>query len=172
MAIGKKINLLEVLTIREGRYEGIGKNQEEKQFKGMLHLKSIVNNKGISFQYKAVGVEGTEFRDHKALYNEETVFYNEEYTIICNDNENKLTLWTLNDNIGTLARFELRRFRQVSPKHTLFIFGFGDPEDNNIFREEITIELWDNGDLSYNYSWGEAGGLFLARSSVRMKKID
>lgn len=172
MAKGKKINLLDVLTIREGRYEGIGKNHEEKQFKGMLHLSSIVNNKGIAFKYKAVGIEGNEFNNLKALYNEETVLYNEEHTIICNDNENKLALWTLNNNIGTLARFELRRFRQISPNHTLFIFGFGDPEDNNIFREEISIELWNNGDLSYNYSWGEAGGLFLVRSTVRMKKID
>ncbi len=92
--------------------------------------------------------------------------------MICNDSENKLTLWTLNNNIGTMARFDLRRFRQVSPKHCLFIFGFGDPDDNNVFREEITIELWDEGDLSYNYSWGEAGGHFLSRSTVKMKKID
>lgn len=132
----------------------------------------MVNHKGVSFRYKAIGMAGTEFNKDTVLYNEETVLYNEEYTIICYDHENKLALWTLNNNIGTMVRFDLRRYRQVSPKHILFIFGYGDPEDNNIFREEITIELWDNDDLSYNYSWGEAGGHFLSRSSVRMKKID
>lgn len=172
MAAGKKINLLEHLVKHDGRYEGIGSNHEDKEFKGMLEVRSVVNNKGVTFRYKAIGLAGTEFNDPKALYNEDTVLYNEEYTIICNDNENKIALWTLNNNIGTLVRFDLRRFRQVSPKHAIFIFGYGDPEDNNIFREEITIELWENKDLSYNYSWGEAGGLFLARFSVRMKKID
>lgn len=172
MAKGKKINLLEVLTKRDGKYVGIGTNHDNKEFKASLEVKSVVNNKGVSLRYSAVGTEGTEFNNPKVLYNKDTVLFNEEYTIICYDNENKLTLWTLTNSIGTMARFDLRRFRQVSPKHCLFIFGFGDPEDNTIFREEITIELWEDGDLSYNYSWGEAGGLFLARSNVRMKKIN
>jgi len=145
---------------------GIGVNHEKKDFKGILEVKSVVNHKGVSFRYKAIGMEGTEFNKDTVLYNEDTVLYNEEYTIICYDNENKLGLWT------PMVRFDLRRYRQVSPKHSLFIFGYGDPEDNNIFREEITIELWDNNDLGYNYSWGEAGGHFLSRSTVRMKKID
>ncbi len=168
----KKINLLEVLAKRDGHYLGKGVNHENKEFQGTLALRSIVNKKGVSLKYKAIGVEGNEFNKDTTLYNHETILYNEEYTLICNDSENKLTLWTLNNNIGTMARFDLRRYRQVSPKHSLFIFGFGDPEDNNVFREEITIELWDDGDLSYNYSWGEAGGHFLSRSTVRMKKID
>lgn len=168
----KKINLLDILTKRDGNYMGIGINHENKEFQGTLTLTSIVNNKGVSLRYKAIGIDGNEFNKDTNLYNHETILYNEEYTLICNDSENKLALWTLNNNIGTMARFDLRRFRQVSPKHCLFIFGFGDPDDNNVFREEITIELWDEGDLSYNYSWGEAGGHFLSRSTVKMKKID
>ena len=117
-----------------------------------------------------MGVEGVEFNKDTTLYNRDTILFNEEYTLICSDNKNHLSLWTLNNNIGTLIKFDLRRFRQVSPKHCLFIFGYGDPEDNNVFREEITIELWDNDELSYNYSWGEAGGHFLSRSTISMKK--
>ncbi len=171
MPKSKNINLLELLTKREGNYMGTGINHENKKFQGTLEVRSVVNHKGVSFRYKAIGFKGNEFNKDTSLYNEDTILYNEEITIICNDNENKITLWTLNNNIGTMVRFVLRRFRQVSPKHCLFIFGYGDPEDNNIFREEITIEIWDNGDLSYNYSWGEAGGHFLSRSTVKMKKI-
>ena len=167
----KKIDLLDILTTRDGHYMGIGVNHENKQFQGTLDLKTVVNKKGVSLKYKAVGVQGNEFNKDIMLYNHETILYNEEYTLLCNDSENKLTLWTLNNNVGTMVRFDLRRYRQVSPKHSLFIFGFGDPMDNNVFREEITLELWDDGDMSYNYSWGEAGGLFLSRSTCRMKKI-
>ncbi len=159
-----------MLSKRDGNYMGIGVNHENKEFQGKLELRTIVNKKGVALKYSAVGVKGNEFNKDSMLFNGDTILYNEENTVICNDSENRLTLWTLNNNIGTMARFDLRRFRQVSSKHSLFIFGYGDPEDNNIFREEITMELWDNNDLSYNYSWGEAGGHFLSRSTIRMKK--
>lgn len=167
----KKSDLLTPLLNRTGNYFGKGINHENKEFQGTLELRSIVNNRGVSVKYKAVGTEGIEFNKDTTLFNEDTVLYNEEYTVICNNNKNELTLWTLNNNIGTMAQFDLRRYRQVSSKRSIYIFGFGDPEDNNVFREEITIELWENGDLSYNYTWGEAGGHFLSRSTIRMKKI-
>lgn len=156
----------------EGHYRGNGINHENKEFTGNLELKSIVNKKGIAITYKAIGNDGIEFNKETTLYNKDTIFYNEEYAIICYDCDNKLTLWTLNSSIGTMAKFDLRRQRQASSKHFIFIFGFGDIADDTIFREEITIELWENGDLSYNYSWGEAGGLFLSRFTLRLKKIN
>ena len=166
----KKIYMLEILSQWEGNYMGTGINHEKKEFQGTLELKSVINNKGVSVKYKAIGIKGVEFNKETNLYNEDTVLYNEENTVICYDNKNELSLWTLNNNIGTMVRFDLRRYRQVSNKRFLYIFGYGDPEDNDTFREEITIELWDNGDLSYNYSWGEAGGLFLSRSTIRLKR--
>lgn len=168
----KKTDPLALLVKREGNYLGEGVNHEKKKFRGRLDLLSVVDKKGVFINFSAVGIEGNELNSETSLYNSETVLYNEEASIICHDNKNNLTLWTLNSNIGTMARFDLRRFRQVSNKHSLMIFGYGDPEDKNVFREEITIELWDNNDLSYNYSWGEAGGLFLSRSTIRMNKTN
>lgn len=162
---------IDLLLKREGTYMGMGTNHEEKEFRGEMKIRTIVNNKGISIRYKCVGMEGVEFNKDTMLYNKDTVLYNEEYTIVCNDSDNELCLFTLNSNVNTMAKFELRRFRHVSASHQLYIFGFGDPEDKNHFREEITIELWEDGDISYNYSWGEAGGIFLSRSTIRMKKI-
>jgi hypothetical protein len=167
----QKHDQLDILRKRAGIYMGHGINHENKKFKGDLELRNVVNNKGVSLKYKAVGTDGVEFNKETTLYNSETILYNEEWTLICSDSDNKLCLWTLNNNIGTMAKFDLRRYRHVSNKHQLFIFGYGEADDNAVFREEITIELWDNGDLSYNYSWGEAGGMFLSRSTIRMKKI-
>lgn len=162
---------LSILIKRTGLYRGSGVNHDNKEFQAELEMKNVVDNKGISIKYKAVGTEGVEFNKETTLYNIDTILYNEECTLICYDSDNKLSLWTLNNNIGNMARFDLRRQRSVSSKHHIFIFGFGEIEDETVFREEITIELWENGDLSYNYSWGESGGLFLSRSTVRMKKI-
>lgn len=167
-----KKDLIKVLINCEGTYLGSGTNHENKEFQGTLVLKPIVNNRGVSLKYKAVGMHGNEFNKETTLYNKDTVLYNEEYTIICYDSQNELSLWTLNNNVGTMERFDLRRFRRISGNRSLFIFGFGDPDDNSVFREEISIESWENGDMSYNYSWGEAGGHFLSRSTIRMKKIN
>jgi hypothetical protein len=167
---GQKVNLLEIFKGREGSYMGFGVNHDSKEFRGTLDLKRIINGRGIEIKYKAVGVEGTEFNTSTHLYNEETVLYNEENTIIAYDGENQLCLWTLNSNIPSMVKFELRRYRQISSKKHLFIFGFGNPEDNTIFREEISIELAED-EFTYNYSWGQANGMFIASFSVTMKKI-
>jgi hypothetical protein len=166
----KNLNLIEVLLKRNGRYMGVGVNHENKEFKGELELTPIVNNKGMLLKYKAVGTTGVEFNNPESLYNVDTVLYNEEHTVIANDNKNHLSLWTLNTSMNTLVKFDLKRYKHTTPKRHLFIFGFGKPEDNKIYREEITIELWENGDLSYHYSWGEPGGHFVSRSTIRMKK--
>ena len=166
----KHLDLLEVLMKRSGHYMGIGVNHEHKEFKGDFEIIPVVNKRGIHIKYKAVGTSGVEFNKHESLYNIDTILFNEEHTVIAYDNNNRLSLWTLNNNITTFIKFDLRRYKQVTPKRHLFIFGFGNPDNNNIYREEITIELWDNGDLSYNYAWGEPEGHFVSRSTIRMKK--
>lgn len=166
----KRTDLIELLSERAGNYMGMGVNHEDKMFKGNLEIKPVIDSKGILLKYLAVGTEGTEFKKASTLYNVETVLYYEEVSLICRDNNNEICLWTLNNNVGTMQRFELRRFRNISRDRMVVIFGYGEKEDNEIFREEITIEFWENGDLSYNYSWGESGGHYISRFTIRMKK--
>lgn len=151
---------------------GIGVNHENKKFKGDLEIKPLMGNLGVLIRYKAVGTEGFEFNDERTLYNKDTILYNEEITIICRDSNNEVSLWTLNSNIGTMHKFDLRRFRFINKNRNVIIFGFGGKLEEEVLREEITIETWENGDISYNYSWGDAEGVFISRSTVRMKKIN
>ena len=166
----KHPHLIDVLQKWTGHYKGIGLNHENKEFKGDLELSSIVNHRGLLIKYKSVGTSGIEFNKPESLYNIDTMLYNEEHTIIALDNINNLSLWTLNSSYNTFIKFDLRRYKQIIPKRHLFIFGFGNPKDFKIYREEITIELWENGDLGYNYAWGESEGHFVSRSTIRMKK--
>ena len=166
----KHLDLLEVLLKHTGHYMGVGVNHENKEFKGDFEMLPIVNKKGIFIEYKSIGTSGVEFNKPESLYNIDTILHNEEHTIIAYDSNNQLSLWTLSSNIATFVKFELRRYKHISAKRHLFIFGFGNPENSNIYREEITLEIWDNGDISYNYSWGEPEGHFISRSTIRMKK--
>jgi hypothetical protein len=164
--------LMEVLSSRTGHYTGVGITHENKEFEGELELNRIVNGKGLLLKYKSIGITGTEFNKHENLYNKDTKLYSEEHTIIAYDSKNHISLWTLSSNINTFIKFDLKRYRQAPANRHLFIFGFGKHSDFSIYREEITIELWENGDLSYNYAWGEAGGHFVSHSTIRMKKSD
>ena len=167
----QKIDILEVFTGKEGSYTGSGINHEQREFTGHLELKRIINGRGIEIKFKAVGTEGTELNEPTTLYSKETILYNEENTIIAYDSENQLCLWTLNSNIPSMVKFDLRRYGEIPGKKYIFIFGFEDPDVNVVFPEEISIEISINDELIYNYSWGHADGTFLSHSSAKMKKI-
>lgn len=168
----QKANLLEVFIGKEGVYTGTGINHENTVFNSQMELKRIINGRGVEIKYKAIGIEGSELNKPTALYNEETILFNEENTIIAYDSQNKLCLWTLNSNIPSMVKFDLRRFREISGKKHIFIFGFGDPAVDVIFREEISIEISANDEITYSYSWGQADGMFISHSTATMKKID
>jgi len=169
--IENKIEPLEILLSCKGIYTGLGVNHEDVQFRGLLEIIPVVNDKGVNIKYRAVGIHGNEFDDLDNLFSSETVLFNEEHTLIAYNNHNKLCLWTLNYNVPTVCVFKLRRFRRIPGNKTIFIFGFGERSDEKIFREEISIEIWDAGNIAYNYYWGEAGGHFLSRSTVIMRKL-
>jgi hypothetical protein len=58
--------------------------------------------------------------------------------------------------------YELRDYKRIPNTKDILIFGFGERDSMCDFREELTIELWDNGDLSYNYFWGMPNGEFVS----------
>lgn len=73
-------------------------------------------------------------------------------------------MWNLNSNSPGMTELELRSDENVS-----LVFGIGDIEDKNSFREEIKIELLNNK-VGYHYSWGMPGGEYSYRSGLIMEK--
>lgn len=150
-------NVASDLNSRAGEYEGRGVNHEGQPFKGRLSLRPIVENKGVSLAFTAIGLEGA--------------VYHHEQSLISMNIAEKLCLWNLNTNIPGLLEHTYRREEPLN-EGISHVFGFGDPADKNSFREEIGIDLWKNGEISYRYLWGMPGGEFAPRSSVRMKRKD
>jgi len=139
-----------------GAYEGEGTNHEGQLFNGRFSLQPILNGRGFSIKFSANGKDGT-------LYHEE------ESTIAPSMNE-KLTLWNFNTNTPGLLAHELRNAPTKSDAVESFVFGFNEPSNTQAFREEVAIDTWSNGDVSYTYSWGMPGGEFKERSGVRMSR--
>lgn len=152
-----EVKLLSLLGLKAGRYSGSGLNDGHQKFTGELHLTPVVNNYGVHIAYRAKGKDGT--------------IYSEEHTLISLNNENRLCLWTLNSNFHTTIAFDFKSHKRIPGVKDIIIFGYGNAEDNNLFREEIDIELFDNGELGYNYYWGMPDGEFVKRSSIKMRKV-
>lgn len=147
--------IMAILGKCSGYYEGQGINHEGEVFTGKLQIRSLLENRGFSLRFSAVGKDGT-------------IYHQEESTIAPSIGE-KLTLWNLNTNTPGLVPHELRPENTKVGSIRTFTFGFNDPSDAKAFREEIALDVHDNGDLSYTYSWGLPNGEFKERSGVRMK---
>ncbi len=152
-----EMKLLSLLGLKAGKYSGTGLNDGHQKFTGEFVMTPVVNNFGVHIAYKATGIDGS--------------VYSEEHTLISLNNENKLCLWTLNSNFHTTISFGFKSHKRIPGEKDIIIFGFGDTEDNSMFREEIDIVLFDNGRLGYNYYWGMPDGVFMKRSSIIMKKV-
>ena len=169
LKLDQNIDPLTFIAGHAGYFRGIGLNNSDQQFVGELTIKKIVSGIGVTLDYKAIGIEGEEYQKFNTLFSKHQILFNEEHSLVSYDSENNLCMWSLNLNIGTTVVFEFRRMKEVGEKMVL-IFGFGDYTDNEMFREEISLEFWQNGDISHNYAWGESGGVFLARSACRMSR--
>lgn len=148
----------EILSKTCGSYVGEGINHEGQAFTGRFLLKPILDGRGFAIEFSATRKDGT-------------VYHKEESRIAPSLGE-KLTLWNFNTNTPGLVPHELRSLKPKSESIASFVFGFNQPTDSKSFREEVALDIWNNGEVSYTYSWGLPGGEFKERSGVRMRKTN
>lgn len=148
--------ILNQLSAATGFYTGEGINHEGQPFLGSLSLLPILDGRGFSLKFTATGKDGT-------------VYHKEESTIAPSMSE-AMTLWNFNSNTPGLLAHELRKTPAKAKAKASYVFGFNKPEEINAFREEVAVDIWENGELSYTYSWGMPGGEFKERSGVRMTR--
>jgi hypothetical protein len=147
------MSIFERLERFVGKYSGEGLNHEGQPFIGEFSLSKSISSYCVHF--KANGLNGD--------------LYHEEQTTIALQPNQKPALWSVNTNNPMMLQHELRRELQESEMLKI-VFGFGDLNIAQSFREEITLELHSNGDIGYRYSWGMPGGEFRERSGVRLIK--
>jgi len=143
------MNVIASLSEASGKYKGNGINHDNEDFVGSLEINKVLGKKGIELLFSAVGKDGT--------------CYHNEKTIISTDFNGKIMMWNLNSNSPGMAVLELRSTDNG------IVFGIGQSEDRNSFREEVKIELDQDG-VGYHYSWGMPGEEFKYRSGLKMTR--
>jgi hypothetical protein len=115
-----------------------------------------LNGRAIALSFNATG--------------KDSELFHEERSTITTTLQGSLALWVISNNHPGILQHDLRRCEALEGA-TRIVFEFGNPENYATFREEITLDLHGNGDISYCYFWGLPHGEFRERSGSRMKRI-
>ena len=123
-----------------GKFEGEGVNHEGNRFVGRLQISSVPNVQSIQIEFHAQTMDGLPFHQERT-----TIAFNPKET---------LCLWSINSNNPHMLQHELRQ-EDVTEAGScqVYVFGYGDPGDRTEFREEITLEVWNSGEIGYHYAW-------------------
>ncbi|MBS1911949.1 MAG: hypothetical protein JST22_08195 [Bacteroidetes bacterium] len=143
-----------ILADRAGPYSGRGVNHEGETFIGLMHL--ATQEQRIALEFSATGADGT-------------LYHREESRIEPRDGTSVLIVRS--SNHPAEIEHELRYSERTFAGARTYVFAHGDVEERDMFREEITLTLHENGDIGYNYAWGLPGGEFADRSAARMAPL-
>ena len=144
------MNVIASISEASGKYRGTGVNHDNEDFVGSLEVIKVLDGKGVEILFTARGNDGS--------------YFHQEKTIISTDFDGNVKMWNLNSNSPGMALLELRSTDNG------FVFGLGQKEDMNSFREEVKIELAKDS-FAYHYSWGLPGGEYKYRSGLLMMRI-
>ena len=132
---------------------GTGINHERQSFEGSIEINPVANGKGAQVIFRAVGSDGSVFH--------------EETSLLGPGFDGKPCLFVLSNNHPAVTPHSLKH-NSISDDSQSFVFGFGDIANQSTFREEIHLDLFSDGSVSYKYFWGMPGGEFAERSGAKM----
>lgn len=138
-----------------GTYEGRGQNHERENFRAEVAISTKLPDKVLALQSTATG-------DHGEIFHQEMSW-------IGRNAEGRLQLFVVSNNHPTVTIHDFDRLETTAETHNV-VFRLGDLADRGTFREEITLCLFADGHLAYQYSWGLPGGDFKPRSGAKLKK--
>ncbi len=146
----------DLLVQATGSYSGSGVNHEGQSFSGYCILNSVMPQKLISVRSEAKGQKGE--------------IFHEEVSWIGRDLAGNLTLFVTSTNHPGITPHVFNRLEESQEGIKRIVFRFGNLDDVNSFREEVTFAIESDGSLQHQYAWGLPGGEFRPRSGSKMLK--
>jgi len=150
------VDAIAALLQRVGTYSGHGISHEDEPFHGELEISRLVDDQGVTMRFRAQSIDGTVLHD--------------ERTWVARDEGARVRMWSIHSNGAGVRQREPRNGAPAAGADRTLVFGLGDPSDPHAYREEVALDLWPDGSVSYRYAWGLPGGTMAPRSSVRLKR--
>lgn len=145
--------MTQAISQLNGTYLGEGHNHEGQAFRGRFSVQSKPSGSTLAFTFEASGRDGT--------------IFHAESSLIGPNSQGRPALWVASSNHPAIFERELRSERPTA-QGVEYVFGFGDKNDKQSFREEIVLEV-GKGYVRYVYFWGMPGGEFAERSGCVMR---
>lgn len=146
--------VLGLLQQIQGSYKGSGVNHEGQKFESRFAISSILDGVGAYLTFAATGSKGEA--------------YHTEHSLIGKDFQGNISLFVLSNNHPGLTPHPLKKIEETSQGTKKIIFGFGNVDEGNTFREEIILEIYPDNKIDYRYFWGLPKGEFAERSGATM----
>ena len=145
----------EILSLK-GQFIGEGINHDNQSFEAQFIATQTTGVRGVAFRFEARG------KDQAAFHLESS--------LLGHNMKGELALWVMSSNHPGIFERPLKSANKTE-HGTEFIFSFGDKDNRNVFREEISLDIRPSS-VRYVYSWGMPGGDFAERSGCTMKRVD
>lgn len=150
-------DLFEALAEHTGQFNGQGTNHEDEDFEGRLSLAPLPGDRGVELRFTAAGDDGVVFHEERAW--------------IARDIEGKTRLWAVSDDTPGVVDHTLQYETEPEGAIAAYVFGHGDMDQGEAFRQELTLTLYEDGALGYAFAWGMPGEEVRPRSRVRLEPI-
>jgi hypothetical protein len=78
-------------------------------------------------------------------------------------------LYVASSNHPAIVTHAFDRIVETAETRNL-IFRYGHPDDQQSFREEITLSFYQDQSIGHLYTWGMPRGEFMPRSGLKMMR--
>ena len=147
--------IIKILAGHCGRFEGEGVKPDGSRFVGRLQISSVLGIQAIEIEFYARTMDG--------------LLFHQERTTIAFSPRETICLWSINSNNPHMLQHDSTQEEVTEAgSRQAYVFGYKRPEDRTDFREEITLELWNSGEIGYQYAWGVPDNDFETRLSVKL----
>jgi|GEM_PF-1072228 len=158
------------LIARAGQYVGRGVDSEGRVFLADLELSKVAAGKSVSYRFRAQALAGSEvYHDESGLIG---VGIDGQLALMASSNHYRHVF------LRGLSRVDALEPAAENPVGTLpprggsaLVFAFNDSHQEDVFRDEIRLSLYDDGRVGHDYAWGLAGGPFAPRSNVVLTNV-
>jgi hypothetical protein len=144
------MDLIRALASGPKSFKGEGINHEGERFIGHLQVQPLVEGSAVLLSYIAKLPDGS--------------VVHEEASLVGRQQDGTLCLWPVMSELPAVCPHQQRSESSGEQTETV-VFAFGDRDDRDAFREEISISVSQKGTLTYAHAWGLPGGEFADRSS-------
>jgi len=151
------VDAMGALLQRVGRYSGHGIDHEDEPFHAELRIDALRDGEGVTMRFVAQSIHGPVLHD--------------ERTWVARGDDGQIKQWSIHSNGAGVRCREQRNGAPVAQAERTLVFGHGDPARASSYREEVAIDLWPDGAVSYRYAWGLPGGPLAPRAAAKMQPV-